>query len=84
LDNPVNPAGVTRIFSPIRDLCSTTCQPRVARLDHLVTLGQHHMCSLRVLIAFWFRSRCFALVFMNRLTNASSIDVNLGRHFAWP
>jgi hypothetical protein len=84
LANPVNLAGVIRIFSPVRDLCSSTCQPRVTWPDHLTTLGQHHTCSLRVLLVFRFRSRHFALVFANRLTNASSIDMNLGRHFAWP
>jgi hypothetical protein len=49
-----------------------------------VTLGQHHTSSLWVLLVFRFCSRRFALVFMNRLTNTSSIDMNLGRHFAWP
>jgi hypothetical protein len=84
LANPVNPAGVTQIFSPVRDLCSSTYQPRVAWPDHLATLGQHQTCSLRVLLVFWFRSRRFALVIANRLTNASSIDTNLRRHFSWP
>jgi hypothetical protein len=39
LANLVNPVVVTRIFSLVRDLCSNTCHPRVARPDHLVTLG---------------------------------------------
>jgi hypothetical protein len=29
LANPDNPAGVTQILSPVRDLCNSTCQPRV-------------------------------------------------------
>jgi hypothetical protein len=78
LANPVNPTVVTQIFSLVRDLYSNTYHPRVAWPDHLVTIGQYHMCSLRVLPILQFWSRHFALIFTNRLTNASSIDMNLG------
>jgi hypothetical protein len=83
LSNLVNPAVVTQIFSHVRDLCSNTYHPQVAWLDHLTTLEQYHTCSLWVLSILWLYSHFFALIFTNQLTNASSIDVNLGRHFAW-
>jgi hypothetical protein len=35
LANPVNPTVVTRIFFLVRELCSNTYHPRVARPDHL-------------------------------------------------
>jgi hypothetical protein len=46
LANLVNPVVVTRIFSLVHDFCSNTCHRRVARPNHLVALGQYHMCSL--------------------------------------
>jgi hypothetical protein len=71
------------VFSFVRGSCSIPWQPWVTWPDHLMTLRQHHACSLRVLLFFQFQNRHLALVFLNRLTNTSSIDVNLRWHFAW-
>jgi hypothetical protein len=69
LANPVNLVVVTRIFYLACGLCSNTCHPRVAQ--------PNHTCSLQVPLVLRFWSRHFALIFMNRLTNTSSIDMNL-------
>jgi hypothetical protein len=84
LANPVKPAVVTRIFFLECDLCSNTCHPQVAQPHHLTTLGQYYAYSFWVLLVLEFQSRRFALTFMNWLTNASSIDMNLVRHLARP
>jgi hypothetical protein len=84
LANPVNLAVVTQIFSLVRDPCSNIYHPQVARPDHLMTLGQYHMCSQQVPPVLRFWSHRFDLTFMNQLTNMSSIHMNLRGHFAWP